>query len=97
MATSLKTTITLFIHQLPGKPQSPKTCDMSIYSDHYGPLLGTQEVEVEWQEIDRDPVDAMIGSLEAQVQKERADSQVRVNGLLEKIGKLQCLEYQTSA
>ena len=89
----MKTTIKLYIHQLPGGPQEALTCNMSEYSATWGALLGTVDVEVEWKEIDRDPREALIESLESQVEKERADSQVRVNHLLDQISKLKCLEH----
>jgi hypothetical protein len=89
----MKTTITLFIHQRPGEEQRALTCDLSEYGS-YGALLGTREVEVEWETFDRDPVEALIDTLEQQVEKERADSQLRINALLDKIGKLRCIEHR---
>lgn len=54
--------------------------------------IGCQEVTIEWPEIDTTQM--QIDALEAQVQKELADSQVRVNLLLERISKLKCLEHK---
>lgn len=89
----MKTTITLYIHQRPGEEQRALTCDLSEFGS-YGALLGTREIEVEWEGFDIDPVAAMIDNLEQQVQKERAESQLRINALLDKIGKLKCLEHK---
>lgn len=93
----MKTTIELFIHQKPGEPQKALTCDMSEYAEKswgHGVLLGVREVEVEFEPFDIDPTQALIASYEAQVVKERADSQVRVNLLLDKISKLKCIEHK---
>jgi len=54
-------------------------------------LIGTQEVEVEY--VDVDIRAAQISKLEEAVQKERAESQSRVNLLLERISKLQCISF----
>jgi hypothetical protein len=88
----MKQTIKFYIHQLPGEPQTARACDLSEWSHLYGALLGTQEIEIEFDEINKDPLTAMVENLEAQVDRERADSQVRVNVLLDKISKLKCLE-----
>ena len=53
--------------------------------------LGSQEVELEFPEIDTRQ--AQIDNLEAQVQEERAQSQSRVNLLLERISKLQAIGH----
>jgi len=91
----MKQVITFYIHQIPGQQQVARACDMSEWPNLYGVLLGTQEIEIEFDEIDKDPIAAMVENLEAQVDRERADSQVRVNGLLDKISKLKCLEHNT--
>lgn len=82
-----------YIHQVPGKEQEVYYSDLSEYS-WAGALLGIREVEVEIEPFDIDPVVAMIDCLEAQIEKERADSQMRVNLMLERIGKLKCLEHK---
>lgn len=53
--------------------------------------LGSQEVEIDFPEIDTRQ--AQIDNLEAQVQEERAQSQSRVNLLLERISKLQAIGH----
>lgn len=54
--------------------------------------VGQTEVTIDWPEVDTTQL--QIDALEAQVQKERADFQVRVNLLLERISKLKCLEHK---
>lgn len=51
--------------------------------------LGSQEVELDFPEIDTRQ--AQIDNLEASVQEERAQSQSRVNLLLERISKLKAI------
>jgi hypothetical protein len=56
--------------------------------------LGSTVIEIDVPEIDTTA--AAIEALEAEIQKERADSQVRVNLLLDRIGKLQCLTQEVA-
>lgn len=51
--------------------------------------LGQQDVEIDWPEIDTRQL--QIDALEAQIQKERADSQLRVNLLLDRISNLRAI------
>ena len=51
--------------------------------------IGSQEVELDFPEIDTRQ--AQIDNLEAQVHEERAQSQSRVNLLLERISKLKAI------
>lgn len=90
----MKATIKLYIHQIPGQEQRAWVYDLSKWPESYGALLGVREVEVEFEPFDVDPVVAMIDGLEKQVEKERAESQGRVNLLLEKISKLKCIEHK---
>ena len=53
--------------------------------------LGSQEVELNVPEVDTRQ--AQVEALEAEVEQERADSQVRVNLLLERISKLQAIGH----
>lgn len=54
--------------------------------------IGQVDVEIDFPDIDT--TQAHIDQLEKEVQKERADSQVRVNLLLDRIGKLKCLTHE---
>lgn len=56
----MKTTITLYIFQVPGEAQRVYTADMSGWPEVFGALLGTQDFEVEWQEVDANPVDILL-------------------------------------
>ncbi|MNP02580.1 hypothetical protein D3C76_944380 [compost metagenome] len=89
----MKTTIKLYIHQLPGKEQRAEVCDMSGF-EWYGALLGIREVEVDFEPFDVDPVVAMIDSLERQIAQKRANCTRDCNLLLEKISQLKCLEHK---
>lgn len=54
--------------------------------------LGQVEFELDVPEVDTRQL--QIDALNDQIQRERADSQVRVNLLLERISKLQCLAHE---
>ena len=62
----------------------PECMDGRIY-------LGSQQVEIDWPEVDTRQL--QIEALESEVKQERADSQVRVNLLLERISKLQAIGH----
>lgn len=57
--------------------------------------LGSQDVEIDFPEIDTRQL--QIDALEAEVKQERADSQVRVNLLLDRISKLQAIGHDGEA
>lgn len=54
--------------------------------------IGQCEVEIDFPEIDTRQL--QIDALEAQIEKERADSQFRVNLLLERISNLQAIGHE---
>lgn len=56
--------------------------------------IGQCEVEIDFPEIDTRQL--QIDALEQQIQKERADSQVRVNLLMERISKLQAIAHEVA-
>ena len=69
--------------------------DMSKYSEYWGVAIGKVVCSITYEDIpDVDPRAVLINKLEEQIAKERADSQRKVNHLLDQISKLQCLEYQ---
>lgn len=57
-------------------------------------LLGTVDVEIEIPEVDTNQAEIEI--LEKQVQSERAESQSRVNILLDRISKLKAITHEVS-
>ena len=57
-------------------------------------LLGTQEVEIEIPDVDTTQI--QIDALNEQIKAERAESQSRVNILLDRISKLQCITHEGS-
>lgn len=56
--------------------------------------LGAREVEINWPEYDA--TGQVIESLQAEIERERAESQSRVNLLLERIGKLQAIGHEVA-
>ena len=54
--------------------------------------IGQTEVEIDFPEVDTRQL--QIDALNDQVQRERADSQIRVNLLLERISKLQAIGHE---
>ena len=92
----MKATIKLYVHQLPDKAPTVEVADMTRHG-WYGACLGVREVEVEVEPFDVDPVAALVSALEDRIEQERADSQQRINVLLDQISRLQCLEYRPDA
>lgn len=91
----MKITLTPYVHARPADngemAYSLFPFDMSGSSAGYA-CLG--QVEVSFDKPDVDPAAAMIASLEQQIAFERAESQRKVNHLLDRISRLQCLEYK---
>lgn len=56
--------------------------------------LGAREVEIDWPEFDA--TEQVIESLQAEIERERAESQSRVNLLLERISKLQAIGHEVA-
>lgn len=95
-----KQTFTLYIHKNVGEYSKGEISvtgfDMSrSYNGKPSSyvLLGTTEQEIEVPEIDTNQL--QIDALEQCVNAERAESQVRVNYLLDRISKLKCLTHET--
>lgn len=63
--------------------------DLSILAEYQ--LIATAEVEFDIGDFD--PRETELANLEAAVQQERADSQVRVNILLDRISKLKAISH----
>ncbi|QLI49448.1 hypothetical protein vBPaeMUSP18_54 [Pseudomonas phage vB_PaeM_USP_18] len=61
-----------------------------------GACMGRVVVVGEYEDIEGDPREKLIEGLEKAVEKERVESQVRVNLLLEKISQLKCLTHDTA-
>lgn len=68
------------------------TSSGDYYREQGYPMVGIATVTVEIFD-DKTILEGKVASLKAQLQKERADSEVRCNYILEKISKLQALEY----
>lgn len=93
MSNKVKTTLEMYVHRHADGLDKLHAADMSEYGDHWGVCLGPVEVKCEYDAPDTDPVQAMIETLERRIDKERADSQVRINILLDRIGQLKCLPH----
>jgi hypothetical protein len=57
------------------------------------PLVGMATVTLEILIDEEDLIASKVDALKTKLQKERADSEVRCNAILEQISKLQALEY----
>lgn len=74
-----------------GKALSFTHADMRTCSDWV--KVGTAHITVELLDA-KEIQHEQLAALQAQLQKERADSQVRQNAILEQISKLQALEWE---
>lgn len=91
-----KQTITLHMYECTEDWRAGKVVDQYDYSQSQDMMkdkiyLGSTEVEIDFPDVDTRQL--QIDALEAQVQKERADSQVRVNLLIDRISKLQAIGH----
>jgi hypothetical protein len=87
----------LFVHSIvrawdPAPEVSISDMDMSSNADYT--LICVREVEIDIPEFDARAM--IIKSLEEGIQKERADSQVRVNLLLDRISKLKAITHEVA-
>lgn len=90
--------IKLYVHSLVREWRSEpeiSISDIDMGSCDGYTVICTREVEIDIPEFDARGL--MIDSLEAQVKKERADSQVRVNLLLDRISKLKAITHEPEA
>lgn len=90
----MKTTVTLYIFQIPGEPQRLFTADMSGWPEIFGALLGTQDVEIEWQEIDANPVDILLLHYEAEMTRAHDELSERVEKIGQRICDLMRFDHQ---
>jgi hypothetical protein len=86
----------IYLHVQADGTRELLSSDMSKY-EFCGACLGKVTLVGTYEDIDKDPREAMTENLEAQLEQERADSQVRQNILLDRISKLKCLEYAPEA
>lgn len=78
---------------LAGRAISPAFTDMT---EQGWIKVGTAHITVELLDP-KDIQNEQLAALQAQLQKERADSQMRQNAILEQISKLQALEWEGGA
>lgn len=93
-----KQTFTLYVHAITRKwdPEPEiSISDMSMEGCEDYALICTREVEIDIPEFDSRGL--MIQALERGIQKERAESQSRVNILLDRISKLKCITHDVDA
>ena len=96
-----KKTVTLHMYAKTGQWDAPGATDVfdcdfrgnsSCMQDRV--WLDQTDVELDFPEVDTRQL--QIDALQAEIQRERADSEVRVNLLLDRIGKLQCLTCEVA-
>lgn len=93
-----KQTITLHLYEGTGLfnrgSREVNQCDFRTISDimNNRVWIGQQDVEIDWPEIDTRQL--QIDALEAQIEKERADSQAKINLLLERISNLRAIGHE---
>lgn len=56
--------------------------------------LGSREIEIDWPDFDAG--NQVIQALQADIERERAESQSRINLLLERISKLQAIGHEVA-
>lgn len=77
-------------------PMITETDKDEYFAEQGYPLIGTVTVTLTMHSPDK-IVQGQIEALNAQLQKERADSQVRQNAILNQISKLSCLVHEVEA
>ena len=91
-----KQLMTLYIHSVYRSWDSEPKIDISNTNlgdcDNYT-LLGTREVEIDIPEFDA--LGMMVETIEAGIKKERAESQSRVNILLDRLSKLKAIGHDS--
>lgn len=97
MATK-KFTVYLYQSTEPWDADDPvKMLCFKAENSDYAVFIGEAEVEVEIPEMSRsDLVISQIAAAQAKIEKERADSQLRVNRLLDRISKLQAIGHEAA-
>ncbi|QKE22873.1 hypothetical protein 8P_047 [Pseudomonas phage 8P] len=97
-----KVEIPMFLFRKPdgtetlGQHDHTKNGTDQYWLDQMGACMGRVVVVGEYEDIEGDPREKLIEGLEKAVEKERVDSHVRVNALLEKISQLKCLTHDTT-
>lgn len=91
----MKQSIKLYVHQKPGEEQLLLTCDMSDYPSLYGAMLGSFEVDIEWQPIDADPTAALVEHYQREIDRENTEHHCRLHVLNEQINGLLCLSHDS--
>lgn len=88
----------MFLHVKADGSRKLYDTDLSEWPESFGVAIGKVACTITYEDMpDVDPRAVLIGKLEEQITKERAESQRKVNHLLDQISKLQCLEYQAEA
>lgn len=101
----VKVELPMFLHRKPDGTSSVHNWDRTV--DHngrvdefnisqYGACMGKVIVYGEYEDIEGSPVEKLVEGLERALEKDRADSQVRHNKLLERIGQLRSLTHEAT-
>ena len=99
----MKKTIELeiYIHRKPDGTDSIQLHDMTNVGttdawaiNHYGVCVGKTILVGEYEDVEANPVEALVERLEQSLQEEIAGSQVRQNSIKDQIDQLRCIAYQ---
>ena len=93
MKVKAQKTMYLHVHS-DGKRELQSTDMGGLCDGYFGVCLGAVECEIAYSDIDRDPVEALIESLEKQISEERELSRRKVAALTEKLDQLKCIEFR---
>lgn len=94
MSKKCLSTVRVYIHQRPGEEQYALVCDMSEYSLCYGALVGTVDIEVEWEEFDVNPASVLLEKIEQEIGRVQLEYDGRLSTLRDRAAQLRCLEYR---
>lgn len=94
MSKKCLSTVRVYIHQRPGEEQYALVCDMSEYSYCYGALVGTKDIEVEWEAFDVNPAALLVEKIEQEICSVVLEYDGRLRELRDRAAQLRCIEYR---
>lgn len=68
----------------------------TYWLNELGACMGKVTIIGEYEDIEGDPREKLIEGLESAIEKERGDSQARVNLLMERISQLKCITHEAA-
>lgn len=100
--TKKSVTLEMYLHRKPDGSEKLAPHDFTeggkseYWLNEYGACMGKVVVTGEYEDIEGDPVEKLIEGLEASIERERADSQVRVGLMLDRINQLKCITHESN-